>query len=90
MYAGRFLRLVPERIHDPATHRRPADDSRQPAVEIADRHFMAVMAGVHGPNHGHIIDDPGDVRQQLGYLGAGTAMFCKLPRTAEQPLCSPD
>jgi len=50
-----------------------------PGVERIDRLHMVIDPGMHRPNQRDIVNDIGQVGQQLGKLHAALAMFLELP-----------
>ena len=83
------LRFVSQGVDEPASHRRPAGDAGDAAVEITDRHFVAVVPGVHRADDGDVIDDAGNFGEQLRDLGAALAALFELERTAEEFFAGP-
>ena len=79
-----FLRFAAQSIDHPRAERRPTDDAGDAAVKIANRNFVAVVAGVHRANEADVVDDAGGVRQQFGNSDARLAMFCEFEGTAQQ------
>ncbi len=68
-----FLRLVAQSIDHPGAERGAADDAGNAAVEIADRNFVAVVAGVHRADDANVVDDAGGVAGAVRRLRCPTA-----------------
>ena len=79
-----LLRLVAQSIHHPRAERGSPDDAGDAAVKIADRNFVAVVAGMHRADDADVVDDAGDVGQQFGDFGTALTMFFELEGTGQQ------
>ena len=63
---------------------RTPENAWNPTMEVTDRDFMSVRAGVHAANQTDIVNDLSSMRKQFGDLRSTLPMLPKLERASQQ------
>ena len=78
------LVLGAETVRNPRAHRRPCCQHAA-GVEQGPPRCVRRVEGVHRSNDAHVVDDAGELRQQLAHLDAIAPVALELERRRQQP-----
>ena len=81
--AGQVVRLAADAVGEPGAHAGPAEAAGAGVDEQLGRAVVEDV-GRHALDDAHVVDDRGQVRQQLAELGAALAVAGELARGAQQ------